>query len=88
MAPWSWGFHPKQYALAHAWIANVKPNQMARNSLKYYRLDPVLRAAQRAEWNRPVLWPILLGVLALAAACAPAVLGYRRRERASARPVA
>ena len=42
-APWAWGFHPKEYALAHAWMANVKPNQMARNSLKYYRLDPALR---------------------------------------------
>lgn len=87
-APWVWGYHPKDYGLAHAWVSNVKPNQMARNELKYYRLDPLLRAERRAEWNRPVVWPIALGALALIAACLPAVLGYRRRERAAARPAA
>ena len=30
-APWLFGYHPKGYSLLHAWIANVKPNQMARN---------------------------------------------------------
>ena len=30
-APWVWGYHPKDYGLAHAWVKNVKPNQMARN---------------------------------------------------------
>jgi ABC-type transport system substrate-binding protein len=87
-APWVWGFHPKDYALAHAWLANVKPNQMARNGIKYYRLDPELREARRAEWNRPVLWPLGAALAALALGSLPAVLGYRRRERAAARPTA
>jgi ABC-type transport system substrate-binding protein len=87
-APWAWGFHPKDYGLAHLWLANVKPNQMARNGLKYYRLDPQLREQQRGEWNRPVVWPIALAGLLLALACLPAVLGYLRRERAAARPAA
>jgi ABC-type transport system substrate-binding protein len=87
-APWAWGFHPKDYGLAHQWLANVKPNQMARNGLKYYRLDPELRERKRSEWNRPVIWPIALGLLALVAACVPALLGYLRRERAAARPAA
>ena len=38
-APWVWGFHPKDYGLAHAWVQNVKPNQMARNGLKFQRID-------------------------------------------------
>jgi oligopeptide transport system substrate-binding protein len=87
-APWAWGFHPKDFGLAHAWVANVKPNQMARNSLKYYRLDPAARAAKRAEWNRPVLWPLLLAVAVLVLGCVPALLAYLRRERAAARPAA
>ena len=33
-APWVWGFHPKDYTLAHAWVFNRKPNKMANNSLK------------------------------------------------------
>jgi ABC-type transport system substrate-binding protein len=85
-APWVWGFHPKEYALSHAWLANVKPNQMARNGLKFHRLDTQRREAARAEWNRPVVWPLALiaGVVFLTAI--PAVRAYRRRERAAARP--
>jgi len=86
-APWAWGFHPKDYGLAHAWLKNVKPNQMARNGLKFYRLDTVLRERDRAAWNKPDLWPIGLGLLALVAAAVPAVVAFRRRERAPARPV-
>jgi len=86
-APWAWGFHPKDYGLAHAWLKNVKPNQMARNGLKFYRLDTVLRERDRAAWNKPDRWPIGLGLLALVAAAVPAVVAFRRRERAPARPV-
>jgi peptide/nickel transport system substrate-binding protein len=85
-APWIWGYAPKDYLLFHGWLANVKPNDMARNSLKYLRLDPARRAALRREWNRPVLWPLALGLALLAAAAVPAIVGYRRRERMAARP--
>ncbi len=85
-APWVWGYHPKDYGLSHVWLKNVKPNQMARNGLKFYRLDVPLRESDRAAWNTPDLWPIGLGLLALVAAAVPAVVAYRRRERAAARP--
>jgi ABC-type transport system substrate-binding protein len=87
-APWVWGYHPKDYTLAHAWLSNLKPNQMARNGLKYYRLDPQRREARRAEWNRPVLWPLGAAAAVLVLGSVPAVLGYRRRERSAARPAA
>ena len=87
-APWVWGFNPKDYTLYHGWLANVKPNTMARNSLKYLRVDAAKRAALRREWNQPVLWPIGLVLLLLAAAALPAVVSYRRRERMAARPAA
>jgi len=80
-APWVWGFHPKDYTLSHAWVSPTKPNKMARNTLKYVRIDPALRERMRQEWNRPVEWPLGLIVLALALASAPAYLSYRRRER-------
>ncbi len=64
-APWMWGVHPKNYALIHDWVKNSKPNQMARNNLKYQRIDTELRACKRLEWNRPVVWPF--GLLLLAA---------------------
>ncbi|MCW5605762.1 MAG: ABC transporter substrate-binding protein, partial [Burkholderiales bacterium] len=46
-APWVWSLFPKDYTLHHAWVYNRKPNQMANNSLKYQRLDPVLREKMR-----------------------------------------
>jgi ABC-type transport system substrate-binding protein len=86
-APWIWGIHPKKYSLRHSWISNDKPNTMARNSIKYLRLDVQKRAALRAEWNKPLLWPLGLVVLLLALSAIPAVLSYRRREKMAARPV-
>ncbi|HHH46274.1 MAG TPA: peptide ABC transporter substrate-binding protein [Thiotrichales bacterium] len=84
-APWAWGYYPKQFSLYHQWYHNVKPNLIARNTLKYRRIDASLRDRLRREWNRPVLWP--LGVLAilLVLAVLPAWIGYRRHELATAR---
>jgi ABC-type transport system substrate-binding protein len=81
-APWVWGFHPKDYALAHQWVSNRKPTKMGNNTIKYQKLDPALREQLREEWNRPVLLPIAIVVLVLLAALLPAVMVYRRRERA------
>ena len=80
-APWVWGYHPKEYGLSHRWISNVKPNQIARNELKYLRIDPELRERRRQEWNQPVLWPIGLGLVVLIVLMIPAIVSYRRRER-------
>jgi ABC-type transport system substrate-binding protein len=85
-APWVWGIHPKDYSLRHAWLSNDKPNNMARNNIKYLKLDVPRREALRREWNRPVVWPALLIVLLLMLSAVPAVLSYRRRERMAARP--
>jgi ABC-type transport system substrate-binding protein len=85
--PWVWGYHPKTYSLNHAWLGNIKPNQMARNKMKYYRIDAALRDQRRSEWNAPILWPIALGALLLLAVVLPAAMSYRRRERMAARPV-
>jgi ABC-type transport system substrate-binding protein len=85
-APWSFGYHPMDYLLHHSWLKNLKPNQMARNSIKYRKIDVTLREELRAQWNRPVTWPLALLALALVAAIAPAVRNYRRRERATASP--
>ena len=82
--PWAGGWHPVQYSLYHAWYKNTKPNQMARNTLKYRRLDPPLRARLRAEWNHPVLWPVIVLASLMVMGIVPAVLSYRRRERATA----
>jgi ABC-type transport system substrate-binding protein len=85
-APWIYVFYPKDFALAHAWVHNRKPNKMANNGLKYQRIDPQLRQARRAEWNRPNVWPLLVAVAVVAALLWPAIATYRRRERARGKP--
>ncbi len=84
-APWAWGFFPKSFSLYHQWYANVKPNTMANNTLKYKRLDPKLRAELRDRWNPPIVWPLLLLGSLLLLSMIPAVALYRRRERSPAR---
>ena len=80
-APWSWGFHPMGFTLVHSWYHNVKPNLMTNNTLKYQRIDPMQRVEKREEWNRPVVWPVLLVLVLLVVSALPAWVTYRRRER-------
>ena len=65
----------------HQWYGNVKPNRLSNNNVKYFRIDAALREQKRGEWNQPVVWPVIAGLLALAASMIPAVLVYRHRER-------
>jgi ABC-type transport system substrate-binding protein len=85
-APWIWGVHPKGYSLRHSWVSNDKPNTMARNGIKYLRIDPLRRAELREQWNAPRVLPLALILAALLASAIPAVVSYRRRERMAARP--
>ena len=80
-APWLWGYHPRIYGLYHSWYKNVKPNRMAHNTVKYHKIDPVLRQQRRQEWNKPVLWPLALVSIVATLGLIPAFTAYRRRER-------
>jgi ABC-type transport system substrate-binding protein len=82
--PWLWGFHPTAFSLLHSWYTNAKPNLMARNTLKYKRIDPLLREARRNEWNPPVLWPVAALIVVFVLSLIPAATLYRRRRNASA----
>jgi ABC-type transport system substrate-binding protein len=84
-SPWIWGFHPKDYTLRHAWLTNRKPTKVGNNTLKYQRVDTESRQRLRQQWNRPVLWPLGLGVVLAGLVALPALLGHRRRERSLAR---
>ncbi|MDH3688561.1 MAG: ABC transporter substrate-binding protein [Gammaproteobacteria bacterium] len=83
-APWAGGFHPKDFSLHHGWYQNIKVNKMARNALKYKKLDATSRVARRDQWNRPVVLPLGLVVGVFALGLVPAVVSYRRRQRATA----
>lgn len=80
-SPWLFGLHPKSFALLQSWYGNMKPNSMANNELKYHKLDINQRMAKRAEWNKPVWWPLGILSLVLIALVWPAVKSYRRKAR-------
>ncbi len=84
-APWIYGFHPKNYTLGHVWLHNRKPTDMGNNTLKYQRIDVAARQESRQAWNRPVLWPLAAMAAGLLLLVLPAAVGYRRRERGTAR---
>lgn len=66
-APWVWGFIPKSYGLYHQWLTNSKPHAMARNTLKYLRINPALRDNFRQQYNQVVWWPmIVIGLILIA----------------------
>lgn len=84
-APWISGFHPKQFGLYQPWYGNTKPNLMANNTLKYTKVDPLLRDEKRRAWNRPSWGPLLaLGAL-LIFGTLPAISSYRKKERGTGR---
>ncbi len=79
--PWVSGFHPKSFGLYHAWYGNVKPNQIAYNTLKYVKLNPAERAVHRKQWNQAIWWPMILLAGVLVVGTIPAVMLYRRKEK-------
>jgi len=80
--PWVWGFHPKDYSLKHAWLLNRKPSKVGNNTLKYQRIDTKLRETLRDQWNRPVIWPIVVLTVFLVLIALTAITSHRRREAA------
>jgi hypothetical protein len=53
---------------------------MANNTLKYHRIDPLLRDQLRSKWNQPTIWPLILLLFIFSMAMLPAVLIYRRKK--------
>jgi ABC-type transport system substrate-binding protein len=83
-APWAFGYNPYAGSVHHGWVGNVKPAPLANDRLMYFKVDPELRAAKIAEWNRPIWWPVVLILLVLVAAVVPAFRSWKRRERETA----
>lgn len=65
--PWIWGFYPKSFGLYQDWMRISKPSGLINNTLKYAKINPILRAEQRLKWNQPLWWPlwILFGLIFL-----------------------
>ena len=79
-APWLFGFHPKNFGLYHQWYQNAKPNLMSHNTMQYKRIDPVAREIKRGDWNKPIVWPVVLLFVIIIIATLPAYFTYKRKE--------
>ena len=87
-AVWSFGYFPWGGQAFQQWVYNGKPSILTQDRAKYYRIDPALRIARQAEWNKPTWWPIGV-MLALALLLVwIARRGYQVRQRATASPIA
>lgn len=79
-SPWVWGFHPITFTLSHRWNRSGKINAMARNTLKYGRINVALREKMRKQWNRPILLPLLFLISFVLMICGVLIIAYYRRE--------
>jgi len=79
-APWVFGIHPKSLILYHSWVKNVIPNAMANNVLKYRDINVTDRIKKQEEWNRPVIYPLFIGLGAITLLVFLLVLYYKKRE--------
>ena len=80
-APWFGTWNPIGYGLFHSWYQNAKPMSLGYGFMKFKKIDAALRAQKRAEWNPPILWPIVLLFALLVAVLVPATVVIYRRER-------
>lgn len=80
-SPWIWGFHPNSFVVHHDWLENVKPNLMAHNTLKYLRINPQQRAAQRKQWNQPVTLPLFISLIGVLLLVALGIRMHRKRQQ-------
>ncbi len=79
--PWIELFYPEDYTLHHDWLRNVKPLGMSFSVLKYLAVDPAQRSRLRDDWNQPVVWPVLVLALLVAAAVFPAIRTWLRERQ-------
>ena len=80
-APWIWGYHPTHFSLYHGWNANIKPNLMANNMMKYRRVDPVQRFTLQQAWNQPIIWPVWVFLVVLFLFIVPSVWRYIKKNQ-------
>ena len=80
-APWIFAWQPKDYSLQHEWFRNYKIRFIGMDGLKYWDLDPDLRAEKTREWNRPVTWPLWALAIVLVAGIAPPMMRRAARRR-------
>jgi oligopeptide transport system substrate-binding protein len=82
-APWIFGVYPQEFILSHTWNYPSKLSIMSYNTLKYQRIDPILRDKLRSYWNQRILWPLWILALILITGSFPVFIRYWKKEKQS-----
>jgi peptide/nickel transport system substrate-binding protein len=78
---WLSAYHVFEYYLNNPWVYNTKRHGIAQNNLKYVRIEPKQRNEKIKQWNQPVIWPLVVGGVLVAAVFVPVFNAYRRRQK-------
>ncbi len=79
--PWLFGYYPETFVLSQSWVAPIKANAIATNSLKYVAIDVQLRQHLRQQWNRPIWWPLWLLLGLMLCLLLPIIYYFRQKNR-------
>ncbi|MCH9755642.1 MAG: ABC transporter substrate-binding protein [Gammaproteobacteria bacterium] len=82
--PWIFGLHGKSIMLSQQWTSPMKSDSLVSDILKYIAVDVPLRNQLRAEWNRPIWWPIGLFFVFCLLFLLPFMHAYYKRQRSPA----
>lgn len=74
-------WHRQIYSLYHGWLSNLKSSTLSVSNMKYVDIDLDQRNAKRAEWNKPILWPLFAGLLLFVGLLIPAILTYLKERQ-------
>ncbi len=79
--PWIPLVHNEDYGLYHAWYKNIKPGGLSSPIFKYWDIKPALRDAYQKENNRPIMWPLYIGLFIFIGLSTPAVITFYRERQ-------
>jgi ABC-type transport system substrate-binding protein len=84
-AIWSFGIFPGNVGAYQPWLHNALPTSVILDKLQYMKVEPGVRLARIAQWNRPRPWPLAWLAACLALLAVPAWRIWQRRERRDGR---
>ena len=73
--------HSVNFNLYHSWLTCAKPHPQFDSKFEYYQVDSKSRAEKRKAWNKPIVWPIFIFLLAAVLFVVPAILTIKKESR-------